>query len=498
MSRINTNVNSLIAQRVLGQNQMSLQKSLERLSTGLAINRGSDNPAGLIASEKLRSDTTKLEAALSNAERADQVSNIAEGGLQEISGLLIELQSLVSEVGSEAGISDEEREANQLQIDGILQTIDRIANTTSFAGTKLLNGSFDFRVSGVNGSVEDFSVQGAKVDGSNVAVQAVITQSAQHGGLYISAGAAALNLTAASSTFSFELAGVKGSKEFSFSSGTTLANIASTINTFKDVTGVSAVASGNIIEFKSTEFGSDEFVSFNLTNVGGQAGSVFFASGGNENSYTTTGATAFAAVTNVVRDDGQDIGALVNGIQARGKGKEIVVDNEALSVNLTLSNGLSQTVGAVNAFTITGGGAKFNLGPDINATNQVRLGIKNVATRNLGNSSLGFLSSLGSGGDNNVVNGDVTSAQRIVDKAVDQITGLRGRIGAFQKNVVGATIRSLGVAIENTKAAESAIRDTDFAKETSELTRSQILVAASNQALAIAKSVPQNVLGLLG
>lgn len=498
MSTINTNVNSLIAQRILTQNQTSLQKSLERLSTGLAINRGSDNPAGLIASEKLRSDTAKLEAALSNAERADQVANVAEGGLQEINSLLLELQSLVSESGNDAGVSTEEREANQLQIDGILQTIDRIASTTSFAGTKLLNGTFDFRVSGVNGSVDDFSVNGAKIDGTNVQVQAVVTQSAQHGALFISAGAASLNLTAASSTFVFELAGANGSKQFSFSSGTTLANIATQLNNFKDVTGVSAVASGNILEFKSTEFGSDEFVSFNVVDAGGQAGSVFFASGGNENSYTTTGATAFASVTGDVRDDGQDIGALVNGLAARGNGREITVDSEALSVSLTLSNNLSQTLGSVDAFTITGGGAKFNLGPDINANNQVRLGVKNVAARNLGSSSLGFLNSLGSGSDNNVINGDVGQAQQVVDKAIDQITGLRGRVGAFQKNVVGATIRALGVAIENTKAAESSIRDTDFAKATSELTRSQILVQASNQALAIANASPQNVLQLLG
>ena len=95
MSRINTNINSLIAQRILGQQNFRLTKSLERLSTGLAINRGSDNPAGLIASEKLRADKVSLASALDNPERADQIVNIADGGLQEISTLLIEIQSLV-------------------------------------------------------------------------------------------------------------------------------------------------------------------------------------------------------------------------------------------------------------------------------------------------------------------------------------------------------------------------------------------------------------------
>ena len=224
---------------------------------------------------------------------------------------------------------------------------------------------------------------------------------------------------------------------------------------------------------------------------------MFFASAGDENNYTTAGATAFASVSNAVRDDGQDISALVNGLHARGKGKEITVDSEALSIQLTLNDTVSQTLGSVNALTITGGGAKFNLGPEVNANNQVRLGLKNMAARNLGNSSLGFLNTIGSGGDNNVINGDVAQAQKIVDKSIDQLTGLRGRIGSFQKHVVGATIRSLSVAIENTKAAESSIRDTDFAQVTSELTRSQILVQASNQALAIANTSPQNVLALL-
>ena len=89
MSRINTNVQSLIGQRVLGGNNKTLNTSLERLSTGLRINRGKDDPAGLIASENLRSEKASITAAIGNAERADQVVNIAEGGLQEINSLLI-------------------------------------------------------------------------------------------------------------------------------------------------------------------------------------------------------------------------------------------------------------------------------------------------------------------------------------------------------------------------------------------------------------------------
>ncbi len=95
------------------------------------------------------------------------------------------------------------------------------------------------------------------------------------------------------------------------------------------------------------------------------------------------------------------------------------------------------------------------------------------------------------------VAGDLQTAQSVIDSAISQVSSLRGRIGAFQSNVVESTIRSLGVTFENTAAAESAIRDTDFAGETARLTRSQILVNAASNVLAIANAQPQNVLSLL-
>src|SRR6187401_3349378 len=104
MSRITSNVQSLIAQRSLTQNNQALGTSLERLSTGLRINRGKDDPAGLIASESLRSEIKSINMAIGNADRADQVVNIAEGGLQEISGLLTEMQGLLTGTASKAGL----------------------------------------------------------------------------------------------------------------------------------------------------------------------------------------------------------------------------------------------------------------------------------------------------------------------------------------------------------------------------------------------------------
>ncbi|MBI1336054.1 MAG: flagellin [Phycisphaera sp.] len=503
MSRINTNVSSLIGQRILGQQNSNLNKSLERLSTGLAINRGADNPAGLIASEKLRSEKASIGAAIGNAERADQVVNIAEGGLQEVNSLLLEVQSLVGETANEAGLSTEERQANQLQIDSILQTIDRISSTTSFQGTKLLNGTYDFNITDQDTKVADYKINAAKLTYNGTRdVSVVVTQSAQRGGLYLSTGGA-LDLTDSDSRFRFEVSGAKGSREFTFASGTTLADIVTAVNTFSDVTGVSAAtataAAGTGLSFKSTEFGSTKFVQIKLNDDGGQTGSIVALSSTNEATVSTTAGnrTAFSAVTNPIRDIGQDVGAIINGISATADGKTARINTDFLDLSIQLTTAGAQTLATIDAFTISGGGAKFNLGPNVDISNQVSIGVGNVATRNLGNITDGYLSSLASGNTSNLVNGDLESAQKIVNSAIDQISSLRGRLGAFQKNIVGATIRSLGVALENTSAAESSIRDTDFAAQTAELTRSQILVSASTNVLAIANAQPRSVLQLL-
>lgn len=504
MSRINTNVNSLLAQRILTQQNSSLNKSLERLSTGFRINRGADDPAGLIASENLRSEKASITAAIGNAERADQVVNIAEGGLQEINSLLLEVQGLIGGSANDAGLSKEEKEANQLQIDSILQTIDRIASATSFQGTKLLNGTFDFTVSGQATSVEDFKINAAKLEGTDHRdVQVLITNSAQHAALVLSTGGTALDLTASTSKFQFELTGALGSREFTFASGTTMADIVAAVNTYKSITGISAASpQTSAIVLKSTDFGSDQFVSIKFADTGGQTGDLTTMSATDENTFSTVAAniTDITTIngTGSKRDAGLDVGAIINGIAATADGKTARVVSDFLDISLDLSTTGAQTLGAISALTITGGGAKFNLGPNVDIQNQVSIGIQNVAARNLGSLANGYLDDLGSSKSANVVDGNLELGQKIVNDAISQVSGLRGRLGAFQKNIVGATIRSLGVALENTSAAESSIRDTDFASETAELTRSQILVNAATNVLSISNSQPQSVLSLLG
>lgn len=518
MSRINTNVQSLIAQRVLGQNNSSLNVSLTRLSTGLRINRGKDDPAGLIASENLRSELRAANAAIANSERADQVVSIADGALTEVSGLLTELQGLITATANGAGLSGSEREANQLQINSILDTIDRISSSTNFQGSKLLNGNFGFQTEGVSAVVEDFSIRGAKFETDELGVDVVVTQSAQQGQLYLNIGGAALDLdtvSASNASFVIEISGSLGSRELSFSSGVTAAQIASTINSFSDVTGLTASASASGVTLKSVEYGKAEFTSVKVIEDGGLQDvsanvGIFTFETDDANTVDTSTGTDFdsTAAGQGIRDIGQDVGATINGLVATSKGRTISVNSDFLDVKLTLSaegSGANAiTAGAINAFDITGGGADFQLASQVNIAGKVSIGIDDVAVRKLGqftesdSTETYHLDDLGSGKGLNVVDGDLSLAQKVVSAAIDEVSTLRGRLGAFQKNTIGATIRSLNVAVENTAAAESAIRDTDFATETASLTRSQILVQSSATILSLANQQPQTALQLLG
>ncbi len=490
MSRINTNVSSMLARRVLNFQNKHLTTSLERLSTGLRINRGADDPAGLIASETLRAEQKAINAAISNAQRAEQVANVAEGGLQEINNLLVELQSLVGSTANDAGVSAEEKEANQLQIDSILQTIDRVANATSFNGTKLLNGNFDYTTTGVNAALlDDVSINSARLSdaaGATIDVTVDVSTSAQTGTLYLSTGANLANGN--NGALTIEITGLDGVQQFTFASGTAQADIVTGINTFKDSIGVSAIVSGNTVNISSLEYGTNAFVRVKILEDGGTG-----------NDIIKTAVDLSGTEGQDLKDLGRNAVVLINGITATTDGLKARVSSDGFDVSVTL-NGTSaiNTTTGTETFTITGGGADFNLSPKVSLASKVSLGIETVTTGNLGDSIDGFLSAMKSGGAANVTNGDLSKAQKIVDKAAKQISTLRGRLGAFSKNTVGSTINNLSVTLENTAAAESAIRDTDFAQETANLTRQQILAQAATQSLAIANSQPQAVLQLLG
>ena len=150
-------VTSLITQRMLGASAAQRNTSLERLATGLRINRGADDPAGLISSENLRAVLASLEAETRLLERADRVVATADGAMTEASDLLVEAEGLAVASANTAGMSDAEREANQMQLDSILQTVGRLSRTTEFNGDRLLDGSATVNVAGESVDLPDVS-----------------------------------------------------------------------------------------------------------------------------------------------------------------------------------------------------------------------------------------------------------------------------------------------------------------------------------------------------
>jgi len=268
-----------------------------------------------------------------------------------------------------------------------------------------------------------------------------------------------------------QISGASGAEVFSFQSGASINQMVNALNLVSDATGVGASYSGGTLTLASTAYGSDAFVDVDVISEG--AGGTF------ENNLSATRAT------------GTDIDANVNGIAATGDGNTFSINTATLDLSITVSAG-SNT--AFN-FSITGGGAQFQLGPDVVSNQQARFGIQSVGAASLRGAS-GRLYQLGTG-ESAALATDPTLAAQIVDQVIDKVTSLRGRLGAFQKTTIETNIQSLSDTLENLTDAESSIRDADFAAETAALTRAQILVQSGTSVLAIANSNPQNVLALL-
>jgi flagellin len=469
MSRINTNISSIIAARVLNQQNNAMNKSLQRLSTGLRINAGADDPSGLIASEVLRGEKAAITAAINNGERARQVIATAEGSLNEVSSLLIELEDLVSTAANTDGISQDEVSAKQLQVDSILSTINRISNSTEFEGKKLLNGTLDYTLSNSGSDLDAVEVFSTKlVEGQKRTVVVEVTNSAEVGQVYFAGSG-----LAAGNNITLQVTGNRGMDVLSFAGSSSITDMATAINQSTELTGVSAtVSSSNRLYISSITYGSDAFVS--IKQIAGT-------------SITIAGGTSGV-------DYGTDASVLINGQAATTAGLVASLNTDSLSMQITMSSTFGTTLGS-HTFGITGGGATFSLSPDV-LTGRAGIGIMSVASGSLGGIE-GKLSTLGSGMTNDLSSDNLGTAQRVVKSAIKQVASLRGRLGAFQTLTIDSTINSLNVALENTTAAESSIRDTDFATETANLTRSQILVQAATTVLKNANSAPQSILALL-
>lgn len=513
MARINTNIPSQIARANLAKSDRDLDIRLQRLSTGLRINRGADDPAGLIVTQRLGSEINGLEQAVKNSERASSVISTAEGALNEVSDLLNSIKALVVEASNTGAISEDERRANQLQIDSAIDTITRIANATSFGGLKLLNGALDYVLSGLDSA----SISKAQVFGANFANQASIqvqvdtVASAQTGSLFLRGDySTALGNGVFQSSVTFEVAGPRGVQVFTVLSGRPFSEVTAAINSFRDATGVSAsLVNGNAnsgVVFNSIDFGSQAFAS--VQRIGGPADLGFFKTYKIDNNASVPASvdipTLITAGTLVQsnRDTGRDVVAVVNGSLASGRGLKVSLPNtNSLAVDLLLERSFATVNGSTTTFSITGGGALYQLGGDVNSSQQINIGLPSIAASRLGgtlvNGTLNFLSSIRSGGANALSTSRFEEASKVLGGAIDEISLLRGRLGALEKNTLDTNARAIQTAIENLTSSQSRIRDADFASESSALTRAQILASAGTSTLALANQRSQQVLSLL-
>jgi flagellin len=273
-----------------------------------------------------------------------------------------------------------------------------------------------------------------------------------------------------------ELIGSDGAEVLAFEAGTSISLLVDGINLVSDATGVSAVANGTTLELVSSGYGSTALVDLSVISEG---------------TGITPSGTFTTAISQGARATGTDVSASVNGVSATGKGNALAINTATLDLSVTVAAAFTGSV----QFDIVGGGALFQLGPDVVSNQQARIGVTSVNTAQLGGVN-GKLFQLGSGGTADLT-ADPSTGSRIVGEAIDQITSLRGRLGAFQRTTLETNRNALNDTLINLTEAESLIRDADFAAETAALTRAQILVQSGTVVLQITNQNPQNVLALL-
>ncbi|MDR2441308.1 MAG: flagellin [Planctomycetaceae bacterium] len=283
-----SNVQSLVSQHQINRNMADLSNILTRLSTGLRINSGKDDPAGLIASELLKSDMTATTKAISNAQRANSVIAIADSALGQVSSLLNDIRGLVNEAANTGAMTAEQIAANQLQVDASLDSIDRIAKTTNYQGQLLLDGSLGFQTQGLsNVAVRDLNIYEANFGTQKqVDVDIDVIQNAEHAQLFY-------DKAGISSEVVMEVIGNLGNNAFRFEAGATVTDIANAINQVSDATGVQAVvgseATAGQILLTSAGFDNDINLTALVTGAAPGAYTIKFTAGNSsETTYTIT------------------------------------------------------------------------------------------------------------------------------------------------------------------------------------------------------------------
>ena len=473
---INTNIASLSAQRGLGKTQDMLSRSLQRLSTGLRINSAKDDAAGLAISTRMTSEIRGLNQAVRNANDGVSLAQTAEGAMQETGNILQRIRELAVQAANSTN-TDSDRNSLNLEVQQLISEYDRIASETEFNGQKLLTGSFS----------GNFQI------GASVGQTISIAVSDMRG---TAVGATSTYTTVYNEDQATLAARIRGQYAGAFSSSTIngvgLTDVAADNNSLAKINAINAVSGSSGVSAFSHGNGLNSAA--NMADGAASSTGDFVINGVEIGS--TAGGTA-AQMVAAINAKTSETGVTAVGAAAADL---ILVNNsgEAITVNVKTANVATITGFAAGETTVAAGangaivlstdlGGAFTVDADATAA---AMGYTDQATLTAAKA------------DKSVVTMAVTSvsdaysAMLTVDEALMQISTERSTLGAVQ-NRFESTIANLQNVSENLSAANSRILDADFAAETAELTKTQILQQAGVAMLAQANMLPQTVLSLL-
>ena len=473
--RIANNIPAMNAHRWLGVSDAGLTKSLERLSSGYRINKAADDAAGLAISQAFRANIASFKVASRNTSEASALLQVAEGGMDQIGNMLTRLKELATQASS-ANAGQSERDKIDAEAQALLAEIDRIANSSKYGSTSLLDGTF--------GSAMDagtFTHSAAAVDGTGVYGDLTHTYSAGGTAVHSTAFVTALDTNMAMTgtwTFSATAGGV-----LLVGNGAVTETI--TVGAYTTTTGARALEFANLGLTVSTLSGST------ILSLAFAGDSTIVVKETGLTSLDVTGATSgtyifSGAVANAVALGNGTITQTISGLTL---GASNTVNFDKLGITFTLGANYSENdlEHAQFVVTATGGtGNTFQIGADNDSDNRISITIGGARQADLGVTALDLSSSA-----------NAQAALDLVDTAISSLTSTRGDVGAYM-NRLGYAAANLATTIENQQAAESVIRDVDMALEMTMFTKNQILLQAGTAMLAQANMAPQSVLSLFG
>jgi flagellin len=516
---IRTNINSVSTARQLSYAQDKVDMTMQRLSTGLRVNKAADDAAGLAISEKLKSQINGLNQASRNAKEAISLVQTAEGALGEIGNMLQRIRTLalqsVNDVNTVLERSSMQKEVSQLQTE-----ITRLALASEFNGQKLLDGSFQskrFQVGANSGQEIALSIGG--VDSSKLGVNRISTATGTASMSAARTGTTAVGLGNGLQSQVLSITGPASTGNPSTATITanmTAKNVADQVNLTSGDTGVvakaktvvslslaSATSTGNIGftlggDATGGTLGANTTIGALVNNVGDLSAIVQAIN----DRTSVTGITATTGATKaevlLTADDGRDIvieGFTINGAQPATGGLSLqgktVSSPSSPTFGVALQDaGASITLNGTTDSARIGGFVKFESSGGVNiATNDTTASLLTTTSEN---STLIAVNTM------SVSDADSASAAiDVVDAAIQQTNDLRATLGAIQ-NRLQSTVANLESSSENLQISNSRIRDADVAMESAELARSQVLMQAGISVMAQANQQPQMALKLLG